>query len=249
MSATIMAHLVAGYPTDELALAAAQALVAGGVSYLEVQLPFSDPSADGPAIQEACAMVLKRGYTISDGLAFIASLREACPNIPIWVMTYANLAYHAGIDRFVHVAADHGVAGLIIPDLPFDHDEGLRNSCRAHAIEMMPVAAPSMTAQRIELLRSMAYPWIYAALRAGITGSETIIEDSILQFLDALRGDARLVGGFGIRHASQVSLLSCHVHAVVAGSVFVDILHAVSAQGPDAVRSAIEKKARELTFM
>ena len=87
----LMSHLVAGYPTDELAFTAARAMVEGGADILEVQLPFSDPSADGPAIQGACTEVLSRHYRTADGLAFIARLHQAFPGTLIYLMSYGSL--------------------------------------------------------------------------------------------------------------------------------------------------------------
>ncbi len=243
----LMAHLVAGYPTDEIAYAAASGLVEGGCSYIEVQLPFSDPSADGPAIQNACAQVLSRGYTVSEGFAFIAQLRQQFPQIPVYIMTYGNLAYRRGITQFAKDAAEIGVAGLIIPDLPFDHDENLRQACKKYEIAPVPVAAPSMSAKRIALLDRQNYPYVYASLRAGITGSETEIDNRTVLFLDSIRGSSRLFGGFGIRSATQVRLLAPYVHAVVAGSVFVDLIGAYAHDGISSVHQAVLRKTRELT--
>ncbi|MBQ3800991.1 MAG: tryptophan synthase subunit alpha, partial [Treponema sp.] len=140
----LMSHLVAGYPTDELAFTAAQAMVDGGADILEVQLPFSDPSADGPAIQGACTEVLSRRYRTEDGLAFIARLHRAFPQVLIYIMSYGSLIYTPGVAAFCKKAAEAGVKGMIIPDLPFDHDEGLTEACRANGMENIPVAAPSM---------------------------------------------------------------------------------------------------------
>lgn len=245
----IMAHMVASYPNERIADTVAQALVDGGVSCFEVQLPFSDPSADGPSIQHACAAVLARGYRVSDGFAFVARLRERYPQVPVYLMTYANLAYRHGIASFAQQCAGNGASGVIIPDLPFDADEGLRVSCEAVGIEAVPVAAPSMTPGRIRALRDRRYGTVYAALRAGITGTETQVDAGNLAFLDALGKDSRVLAGFGIRNGEQVRLLAPHVHAVVAGSVFIDM---IDRQGPDdteAIADAVREKARELSGM
>ena len=150
----LMSHLVAGYPTDELAFTAARALVDGGADILEIQLPFSDPSADGPAIQGACTKVLERHYKTADGLAFIAKLHKEFPNIPIYLMSYGSLIYTPGLEAFCKKAADFGVKGMIIPDLPFDFDEGLTAACKANGMVNIPVAAPSMSPERLEKIRA-----------------------------------------------------------------------------------------------
>lgn len=243
----VMAHLVAGYPSDSMAIAVADSLVSGGVSYLEVQLPFSDPSADGVAIQKASSEVLARGYTMRDNLRFVEYLAGTYPTVPVYVMTYGNLAYHRGIETFVGEMARAGAKGLIIPDLPFDQDEGLAETCRIHHMHTVPVAAPSMTEIRKRQLLQLERTYVYAALRAGITGSETIIDSQTTAFLDTIRGNSLILGGFGIRNGEQAKALSPHVHAVVAGSVFVDLIAKNSHEGVQRIQQVIQEKAEELT--
>lgn len=245
---TVMAHLVAGYPTTEIAREAARGLAEGGVSYFEIQFPFSDPSADGKAIQTACAEVLSRGYGIDDCFAFVMELRKTYPAIPLFVMTYANLAYKPGIEAFVARAAAAGASGLIVPDLPFDCDEGLGEACQARGIAAVPVAAPSMSGERIAAMVALKRPYVYAALRAGITGQETVIDEETLGFIRSVSASgAKVLGGFGIRTGLQSKALAPAVHAVVAGSVFVDAIRESAPAGPAAVRAAVGKKAAELT--
>ncbi|MBO5607919.1 MAG: tryptophan synthase subunit alpha [Treponema sp.] len=242
----LMSHLVAGYPTDELALTAARALVEGGADILEIQLPFSDPSADGPAIQEACTKVLSRRYRTQDGLDFIAELHSEFPQIPIYIMSYASLVYTPGIASFCKRAAQAGVKGMIIPDLPFDHDEGLTAACRENGMINIPVAAPSMADERLAKLANAGFPYIYAALRAGITGTETTIDKSTLDFLEKVSaGGSRVYGGFGISTGAQSKALAFSVEAIVAGSVFVRTITANQGSAED-LASAVKTKAREL---
>ncbi len=251
----VMAHLVAGYPADTLALAAAEGLAAGGVSYFEIQLPFSDPSADGVAIQTACAAVLERGYRVAEGLAFARELRRRYPAIPVYIMTYGNLAWKPGIERFVEMAAGAGASGLIVPDLPFDADEGLSAACEKRGLVSVPVAAPSMGPARVAALAALDRPLVYAALRAGITGKETAIDSDTLAFIARLEsagpgkagGESRVLGGFGIRNGAQAATLAPHVRAVVAGSVFVEAIRDAAAGGEKAVFEAVKKKAAELS--
>jgi len=248
----IMAHLVAGYPTTYIARAAARGLAEGGVSYFEVQFPFSDPSADGKAIQTACSEVLSRSYRVSEGFAFAAELHADYPDIPVFIMTYGNLAYKTGIEEFAARAARAGVSGLIVPDLPFDTDEGLDAACRKHGLVSVPVAAPSMTQERLAALACLGRPYVYAALRSGITGSATIIDEGTVSFLRSVSGypaadRTRVLGGFGIRSGEQSHALAPHVHAAVAGSVFVDLIRENAALGEDAVRIAVARKAAELS--
>ena len=243
----LMSHLVAGYPTDELSFTAARALVDGGADILEIQLPFSDPSADGPAIQGACTEVLKRGYRTADGLSFIARLHKEFPQVKIYLMSYGSLIYTPGVENFCQRAAEAGVTGMIIPDLPFDHDEGLTAACRANGMENIPVAAPSMSPARLDLLARAGFPYIYAALRTGITGTDTTIDDSTRSFLEAVAaGGSKIYGGFGISSGSQARALADQVEAIVAGSVFVRLI-TENKNNPDALYKAVRAKAEELS--
>ena len=243
----LMSHLVAGYPTDELSFTAAKALVDGGADILEIQLPFSDPSADGPAIQTACTEVLKRGYRTSDGLAFIEKLHKEFPQVKIYLMSYGSLIYTPGVEQFCERAAKAGVTGMIIPDLPFDHDEGLTAACKKNGMNNIPVAAPSMAADRLKKLATSGFEFIYAALRTGITGSDTSVNDETLKFIsDVSQGGSKVYGGFGISNGTQAKTLSSHVEAIVAGSVFVRLI-AENQNDKDALYNAVRAKAEELT--
>ena len=242
----LMSHLIAGYPNTELALTAARALVKGGADILEIQLPFSDPSADGPAIQTACTKVLEKGYKTADGLAFIAQVHAEFPEIPIYLMSYGSLVYTPGIENFCQRAAAAGVSGMIIPDLPFDYDEGLTQACRKNGMINIPVAAPSMSRERLSKLAHAGFPYIYAALRTGITGSDTKIDQATLDFLQKVsEGGSKVYGGFGISNGQQSQALAGSVEAIVAGSVFVRII-SENQDNPAELAAKVEEKAREL---
>ncbi len=242
----LMSHLVAGYPTDELALTAARALVDGGADILEIQLPFSDPSADGPAIQGACTKVLERKYRTADGLAFIARLHKEFPDVKIYLMSYGSLIYTPGLENFCKKAAECGVKGMIIPDLPFDFDEGLTAACKANGMENIPVAAPSMSPERLEKMAKSGFPYIYAALRTGITGTQTSVDQATLDFIKKVgAGGSRVYGGFGISSGEQSALLGDKVEAVVAGSVFVRLI-TEHQKDSDALYKAVRAKAAEI---
>ena len=246
----LMSHLVAGFPDAETSGAVADALVRGGSSILEVQLAFSDPSADGPAIQTASTVALEKGFSTRKGLEIVKRIRERHPETPIYVMTYGSLAFTPGVENFVVACKEAGASACIVPDLPFDGDEGLTEACRKHGLENIPVAAPSMRRARLEALASRGFEHVYAALRAGTTGSETTIDRATLDFIDAVGAHgSKVLGGFGIRNGEQSRVLCRHVHAAVAGSVFVNLLleRPDTPEGRAEALAAIEAKARELS--
>lgn len=245
----LMSHMVAGYPTDQLALTAARSLIKGGADILEIQLPFSDPSADGPAIQEACTKVLERGYRTAEGLKFIETLHKEFSDVPIYLMSYGSLIYTPGIRNFCKKASEAGVKGMIIPDLPFDFDEGLTAACKEFGMENIPVAAPTMSKERLEKLANAGFKYIYAALRAGITGTNTTIDQSTLNFISNVsKGGSKVYGGFGIYNGEQSEALASSVEAVVAGSVFVRLI-TENAGDQDKLAQAVESKAREISHL
>lgn len=283
---TLMAHLVANYPDPEGSLAAAEALAEAGTRYFEVQIPFSDPSADGKSIMTACSATLAAGFSVADAFRLVDELKRRYPEIPVFVMAYANLVASPGVENFVHSAGKAGVRALIVPDLPFDNDEGLAAACAAYAsngmyasnandapsaaspasteglISAVPVAAPSMSRERLARMAALGRPYLYAALRTGITGQATEIGERTKEFLSlCASGGSKVLGGFGIRSHAQARQVADHVHAVVAGSVFVDaITEAVEAHGVvrsgsfqgssrvrnEAIRSLVRERAREI---
>ena len=162
-------------------------------------------------------------------------------------MSYGSLAYTPGISNFCRQAAAAGVSGMIIPDLPFDSDEGLTKACRENGMENIPVAAPSMSKERLSKLAKAGFPHIYAALRAGITGSKTTIDEATISFLEAVgQGGSKVYGGFGITGGEQSKVIAPYVEAVVAGSVFVRLI-SEHADDISALKKAVSAKAREIT--
>jgi len=220
----IMTHLVAGYPDLEASRRAALAMARGGASYLEVQFPFSDPIADGPLIQGACTDALNRGFSTEKGFEFVATLAGQT-EVPVFLMTYGNLLMAPGVGDFVARAADSGAAGLIIPDLPYDYDEGLYEAGRKAGLPIVPVVIPGIDETRLVKILSMKPDYIYTAVRKGITGSRTTIDGEAVAFLDKLsRSGAKVLAGFGIREKEQIDLLAAHVHGSVVGSALVEII-------------------------
>ena len=243
----LMSHLVAGYATDEISLEVARSLVKGGADILEIQLPFSDPSADGPVIQTACTEVLSRSYKTADGLAFIKKVHEEFPDTTIYIMSYGSLIYTPGVDAFCKRASECGVKGMIIPDLPFDNDEGLTAACEKYGMENIPVAAPSMSDERLAKLANAGFKHIYAALRAGITGTKTTIDEATISFLKKVgAGGSKVYGGFGISNGEQSHALADTVDAIVAGSVFVRII-AEYKNDVETMKTKLVEKVKELT--
>ena len=244
-----MCHLVANYPNQEIALSAADSFIAGGARFLEIQLPFSDPSADGSAIANASTQTLKKGVSTQDALAFILKIHEKHPHIPIALMSYVSLIFTPGVEIFCAKAKQAGVSFFIIPDLPFDCDENLRESAQKLGIQLIPVAAPSMSEKRLNALLKQNFPFIYAALRRGITGELTVLTEETIHFLKKLKsGGAQILGGFGVADGKTALQISPWVDVVVAGSVFVRLIEQ-HADDLETLKKALIAKTKELSAL
>lgn len=247
----LMAHLVANYPNPELSFAVAQALVEGGTDFLEVQLPFSDPSADGPVIQNACSTVLGAGFETADALKFIKKIHESFPAVKIALMSYASLVFTPGVENFCKKASEAGVNAMIVPDLPFDCDEGLGEFCKKYGMENIPVAAPSMSDERMNKMLSMGFKTVYVALRSGITGTDTKVDEKTTTFLKKIKMPVEgrtppvVYGGFGIRSKEQAEAIAPYVDGVIAGSVFVRLVDSANAD-KKVLMDSIREKAKEI---
>lgn len=243
----IMAHIVAGYPNAAGALAAGKALAEGGADILEVQFPFSDPSADGPAIQTACSASLAAGFTTEAGFAFVRTLADATGK-SVFIMCYASQVFTPGIAAFCRRAKEAGATGLIVPDLVIGEDEGLADACAACGLEYVPVVAPSITAERLSEIQAARPPRIYAALRAGITGSKTVIDPSSLEFLSRVGSSgAQVMAGFGISAREQVLALRGHADVAIVGSHITRTIAANVDKGPLAIAAAVKAAVAALS--
>ena len=247
MQNAVMAHMVAFYPDAEGSLAAARALADGGARYIEVQFPFSDPTADGPLIQEACRLALERGFKVRHGFELVSRIAKAC-DTPLFIMGYANTVFFHGVEGFLDAVARCGARGVIVPDLPHDYDEGLNEAAARRGIEAIPVVAPSTGDERLEAVLSCRSGFVYAALRTGITGAYTEIGSGNTAFLERVsRHGKKILAGFGLSERRQVEALAPRVHACVVGTAFVKtIARAVEqAADRDAGKELIYRAVRE----
>ena len=247
----IMAHLVSHYPDLERSLAVARGLIEGGAAYLEVQFPFSDPTADGPVIQEACHHALEAGFSVAGGFRFVSDVaslaREAGRDVPVFIMTYASLLYARGVETFMRAGVEAGAAGFILPDVPLDYDEGTWAAAEKLGTRVMPVTVTTAREERIRLITERAPEYVYIALRRGITGERTEVGEENVRVLDRLRATgAKVMAGFGIAERDQVVALEPHVHAAVVGSAFVRTVGAHAQDRAEAVSAALREQAAAL---
>lgn len=225
----VMVHMIPYYPDYPRSLAVAKGILAGGAQHLEIQFPFSDPSADGPVIEGACNKALAQGFTVDKGFDFVHQVQSLVDDQEIHIMTYASIPVRRGIERYCSDVAHSGAVSVILPDIPLDQDEGLLQATQAHGINLIPVVVPTTTDDRLDLILAHKPKYVYCALRTGITGTKTELGQDNLDFLDRVRArtqgyGGRLLGGFGIQEPSQVAALAPHVYGAVVGSALVKLI-------------------------
>jgi tryptophan synthase alpha chain len=232
----LMAHSVCGYPDGPASERILAALAASGADLIEAQLPFSDPSADGPSIVEANHAALRSGSHSLSCLESLERLRSKT-EAPILVMTYLNPVLAFGVDALIERMAASGLDGLIIPDYPDDEEElGLAEKCAAAGLALVPLIAPSTSLERAASLAARsASPFLYAVLRLGVTGRKTELDPSSLERLAALRSlTGKLVAaGFGLRERAQVEALGRGADCAIVGSALVDAARKAILGGDD----------------
>ena len=246
-------------PTPEVAIeqtrAYIDALVAGGADIVELGLPFSEPIADGPTIQQASVRALEAGMTPGRFLDLVDSLST---EVPIVVMTYYNLIYRygdsPGVAAFVEAAAAAGVDGLIVPDLPVNESGPLCAACTAAGIAVIFIAAPTTTDDRLATIIERGTGYLYVQARLGTTGSQADVSDQTRTSLERIRSFEQDRGveslpkavGFGVSSGEQAaSIVAAGADGVIVGSALID---AITAAGTDRDRAtaSLEELATEL---
>ena len=224
--AGLVAFITANDPDPKTFLQILEGLPAAGADLIELGMPFSDPMADGPSIQLSSQRALKVGVTLQDILDTVTAMREWEMDTPIILMGYYNPIYRYGPEEFAKAAADAGVDGLIVVDLPPEEAEELNQHLRANNIHMIFLAAPTTDKNRLPPVREHASGFLYYVAVKGVTGTKSADMTEVSKTVAEIRGQTDLpVGvGFGIRTAEQAAEVATFADAAVVGSAIVDII-------------------------
>ena len=227
----LVAYLTAGFPSTAR-FAADLTRVAGAADVVEIGVPFTDPMADGMTIQRASHAALVQGVSLRWILDSLRTL-ETRPQAPLLLMSYLNPLLAFGIERLPAAARAAGVAGFIVPDLPFEESAELKGALGAEHIALVQMVTPVTPPERLAMLCAEAQGFIYAVTMTGTTGKNVEVPETVLEYLSRVRALARVpvCAGFGIRSRAQVERLAGHVDGVVVGSALVEMLE----QGADPV--------------
>jgi tryptophan synthase alpha chain len=224
--AGLVTYLTAGDPDPDTSARLFGGLAAAGADLIEIGMPFSDPMADGPVIQEAGQRALKQGMTLRRTLALVRDLRRADDATPIVLMGYYNPIYRYGTERFAHDAVAAGVDGVIVVDLPPEEDAELTSPARAAALDFVRLATPTSDDRRLPQIVEHASGFIYYVAVAGITGTRSAAAADVTAAVARLRRFTSLpvAVGFGIRTPQQAAELARAADAAVVGTALVQRL-------------------------
>jgi len=238
----VMPYVTAGDPNLTVTAELLPALVEAGADIVELGVPYSDPLADGPTNQRAAQRALLAGTTVAGVLDTVAQARDRGLAIPIVLLVYYNCIYRHGEAAFVQRAAAAGVDGLIVPDLPPEEAASLRAVAQAAGLDLVPLAAPTSTDDRLALIGRVASGFIYCVSVTGVTGARSTLPPELAAFLQRVRqatgGRVPLAVGFGISAPEHVREVGRLADGVIIGSALVERLE--KAASPQA---AVEEAA------
>ena len=237
--AALIIYLTADDPDSETSLRLMRAAVDAGADVIEIGIPWSDPSADGKAIQAAMHRALGRGGGLRRSLALCRRLRDACPHVGLVLFGYANPIVVMGPDVFAVKARDAGADGVLCVDYPPDEDGALLTALGREGLDFVPLLAPTSTDPRIHAAVAAAESFIYYVSLTGITGTALANLDAPRAQVAAIRarsqGRVSVAVGFGIRTPGAARAVASFADAVVVGSAAVEIVEKAAAAGRDPV--------------
>ena len=221
----LMTHIVLGYPSFEASLNFIETMVAAGVDLMELQIPFSEPTADGPVIAHANQKALEDGITVEDCLEF-AEITVPKFDIPFFIMTYYNIAFNYGLNPFVNKLADSGLQGAIIPDIPPEEGSEYLAAMKQQNLAPILIFSPTTAPERMQYIDTFAAGFIYCVARKGVTGQQTKFSEDLETYLLQCRKSTELplALGFGIKEKSDIDFLKGKADIAVIGSQTIRVM-------------------------
>jgi tryptophan synthase alpha chain len=221
---SLIAFITAGYPEPSEFLQVLRA-VGAAADAVEIGVPFSDPMADGITIQRSSQHAIEHGVSLTWILEELARRDFELPS-PVLLMSYLNPLLAFGYDRLAKRAAEVGVSGFIVPDLPYEESTPLAAALEPHGLALVQLVTPATPAERLRRLCAASQGFVYAVTRLGITGGESTLPADTANYLAAVKAASSIpvCAGFGVRRADQVALLGAHADGVIVGSALVEVL-------------------------
>ena len=240
-----IAFITCGDPDLETTGRAVKAAVANGADLIELGIPFSDPTAEGPVIQEANLRALKAGTTTDRIFDFVKELRRDM-TVPMVFMTYANVIFSYGAEKFISTCEKIGIDGLILPDLPFEEKEEFLPLCRQYHVDLVSLIAPT-SENRVAMIAREAEGFIYLVSSLGVTGTRSEITTDLKPIIRTIRENAKVpvAVGFGISQPEQAKAMAAISDGAIVGSAIEKILAQYGKDAPEHIGAYVNsmKKA------
>ena len=227
--------ITCGDPNLETTAAAVRAAVENGADLIELGIPFSDPTAEGPVIQGANLRALQGGVTTDQIFGLVRDLRRDV-TIPLAFMTYANVVFSYGAERFFSACRETGIDGLILPDLPFEEKEEFLPVCRRYGVELISLIAPT-SKDRIAMIAREADGFLYLVSSLGVTGARSEIKTDLASMMETVRQNTHIPAaiGFGISTPEQAKRMAELADGVIVGSAIVKLLEQHGKDAPGCI--------------
>ena len=241
-----IAFITCGDPDLETTAACVRSAVKGGADLIELGIPFSDPTAEGPVIQAANERALKGGVTTDRIFEMVKALRKDV-SVPMVFMTYANVVYSYGTERFCDRCAEVGIDGMILPDVPFEEKEEFAPACRARGLSFISLIAPT-SENRVAMIAKEAEGFLYIVSSMGVTGVRREITTDIGAMVKLVRENTSIpcAVGFGISTPAQAKRMADLSDGAIVGSAIVRLIHESGPDAPNAVREYVSSMTRGL---
>ena len=220
----IVAYITAGFPTKEL-FREVLSKVGAAADVIEIGVPFTDPMADGTTIQRSSRVALAQGVSLQWIFSELTALKSR-PKAPLLLMSYLNPLLAFGLDKLPKVAAEAGVSGFIVPDLPFEESDDMRSALDAHGLALVQFVTPVTPDTRVKMLCEGTNGFIYAVTMTGTTGKNVAVPQDVLDYFARVKNVSPfpVCAGFGIRSRDQVARLAPHVDGIIVGSALVEVI-------------------------
>ena len=214
--------ITAGFPNFDITKKLVLELEKSGADIIELGVPFSDPLADGPVIQESSRLSIESGTTLPKILSLVKSLRKKT-QVPLALMTYYNLIFCFGKKRFLRLAKSAGVDGIIIPDLPPEEDKQFISDCRKYNIDTILFLSPTTTLKRIRLINKQSRGFIYYVSLTGVTGAREKLPSDLIKTLKTIKRntDKPICVGFGVSRPEHIRQVFSVADGVIVGSAVI----------------------------
>ncbi len=248
----LIAYIMIGYPNEKTTISAIKGLIKGGADIIEIGFPFSDPIADGPVIQNASTISLRYGTKLDKFFQLVKKIRKQT-DVPLVLMTYTNILYRKGYEKFMQKAKNVGIDGLILPDMSIEESKNYVNIARKNKLDTIFLISPNTSTERIKKILKVTSGFLYLVSMYGTTGMQTKIQKYTI---DAIKKTKRIVNkkkpigiGFGVNTPQDAKkFLSLGVDAVIVGSAFLRLIEKTPANKIEAKITNFTRSLKNTTI-